>query len=161
MSSCKLENATILRDFLNVWSWRQKRSNSARLRQFLKWTTSKTKQFCETSSILRKPASWIVAVCEQSEYKGVWVRSKEQRIAIWIYPGNKQAGAPPIDALFWTDRCASEPTEGRVRWAWDKRCQRYTSRLVHRMHWPRARCDLSAFISASVTILCCSCVQWP
>ena len=22
--------------------------------------------------ILRKPASWIVAVCEQSEYKGVW-----------------------------------------------------------------------------------------
>ena len=51
MSSCKLENATILRDFLNVWSWRQKRSNSARLRQFLNWTTSKTKQFCETSSI--------------------------------------------------------------------------------------------------------------
>ena len=57
----------ILRDFLKFWTWQhQKRSNSARLPQFLnlttskrsnsarlphfsKLTTSKTKQFCETS----------------------------------------------------------------------------------------------------------------
>ena len=39
-----------LRDFLNVWTWqRQKRSNSARLLHFSKLTTSKTKEFCETS----------------------------------------------------------------------------------------------------------------
>ena len=44
---CKLE-----RDFLNVSTWqRQKRSNSERRPQFLNLTTSKTKQFCETSSI--------------------------------------------------------------------------------------------------------------
>ena len=46
-----IKNAAILRGFLNVWTWqRQKRSNSARLPHFLKLTTSKTKQFCETSS---------------------------------------------------------------------------------------------------------------
>ena len=40
----------MLRDFLNFWAWqRQKRSNSARLPYFLKLTTSKTKQFWETS----------------------------------------------------------------------------------------------------------------
>ena len=35
------------------------------------------------------------------------MRRKEQRIAIWIYPGNKQAGTPPIDALFldWSMCC--------------------------------------------------------
>ena len=45
LSICKLENEAILRDFLSFWTWQhQKRSNSARL------TTSKTKQFCETSS---------------------------------------------------------------------------------------------------------------
>ena len=43
------KNAAIQRDFLNFWTWqRQKRSNSARLFHF-KLTTSKTKQFCETS----------------------------------------------------------------------------------------------------------------
>ena len=46
-----IKNAAILRDCLNSWTWqRQKRSNSARLPQFLNLTTSKTKQFCETSS---------------------------------------------------------------------------------------------------------------
>ena len=51
LSICKLENEAILRDFLNFCTWqRQKRSNSARLPHFLKLTTSKTKQFCETSS---------------------------------------------------------------------------------------------------------------
>ena len=49
---CKLENEAILRDFFSFWTWQhQKRSNSARLPQFLNLTTSKTKQFCETSSI--------------------------------------------------------------------------------------------------------------
>ena len=46
-----VKNASSLRDFLNVWTWRrQKRSNSARLPQCLNLTTSETKQFCETSS---------------------------------------------------------------------------------------------------------------
>ena len=40
----------MLRDFLNFCTWQhQKRKNSARLPQFSKLTTSKTKQFCETS----------------------------------------------------------------------------------------------------------------
>ena len=71
LSNCKLENAAILRDFLNFWTWqhpkqsysarlpqflnltwqRQKRNKSARLPQALNLTTSKTKQFCETSWI--------------------------------------------------------------------------------------------------------------
>ena len=45
-----VKNEAILRDILNFWTWqRQKRSNSARLPHFSKLTTSKTKQFCETS----------------------------------------------------------------------------------------------------------------
>ena len=52
LSICKLENEAILRDFLSFWTWQhQKRSNSARFPQFLNLTTSKTKQFCESSSI--------------------------------------------------------------------------------------------------------------
>ena len=51
LSICKLENLAILRDFFIFPSWQdQKRSTSARLPHFLKLTTSKTKQFCETSS---------------------------------------------------------------------------------------------------------------
>ena len=49
-----IKNAASVRDFLNVWTWqRQKRSNSARLLHSSKLTTSKTKQFCETSSIFK------------------------------------------------------------------------------------------------------------
>ena len=49
-----IKNGAILRDFLNVWTWqRQKHSDSARLLHFSKLTTSKTKQFCETSSIFQ------------------------------------------------------------------------------------------------------------
>ena len=45
-----IKNKAILRDFLNFWIWRrQKRSNSATLPHFSKLTTSKTKEFCETS----------------------------------------------------------------------------------------------------------------
>ena len=50
LSICKLENATSLRDLLNISTWqRQKRNNSVRLLHFSKLTTSKTKQFCEKS----------------------------------------------------------------------------------------------------------------
>ena len=46
----KIKYAASLRDFLNFWTWqRQKRSNSAKLPHFSKLTTSRTKQFCETS----------------------------------------------------------------------------------------------------------------
>ena len=46
------KNEAILRDFLNFRHWQhQKRGYSARLPQFLNLTTSKTKQFCETSLI--------------------------------------------------------------------------------------------------------------
>ena len=50
----QVENEAILRDFLNFWTWHhRKRSNSARLPQLLNLTTSKTKLFCETSSIFQ------------------------------------------------------------------------------------------------------------
>ena len=52
LSICNIENEALLRDFLIFRSWpHQKWSNSARLLRFLNWTTSETKQFCETSSI--------------------------------------------------------------------------------------------------------------
>ena len=52
LSICQLENQALLRDLLIFRCWQhQKRSNSARILHFLNWTTSKTKQFCETSSI--------------------------------------------------------------------------------------------------------------
>ena len=51
LSICKFENLAILRDFFIIPSWQhQKRSSSVRLPHFLKLTTSKTKQFWETSS---------------------------------------------------------------------------------------------------------------
>ena len=47
----------IMRDFFNFWTWQHpKGSNSARLLQFSNLTTSKTKQFCETSF---KNESWV------------------------------------------------------------------------------------------------------
>ena len=46
-----VKNVAILRDFVIFQSWQhQQRSNSARLPQYFNLTTSKTKQFCETSS---------------------------------------------------------------------------------------------------------------
>ena len=52
-----IKNAAILRDFLIFCTWQhQKRINSARLPHFFELTTSKTKQFCETSS---KMESWV------------------------------------------------------------------------------------------------------
>ena len=50
-----IKNEAILRDFLNVWTWqRQKRSTSSRLLHVSKLTTSKTKQFSETSSMCER-----------------------------------------------------------------------------------------------------------
>ena len=80
LSICKFENEALLRDFLNSWTWRrkknetilrdflifwtwqhQKRNKSARLPQFWKLTTSKTKQFCDTffknGKLSAKPAA--------------------------------------------------------------------------------------------------------
>ena len=51
LTICKLENPATLRGFFIFPSWQhQKSCISARLPHFLKLTTSKTKQFCETSS---------------------------------------------------------------------------------------------------------------
>ena len=41
------------------------------------------------SYLLRKPASWIVAVCEQSEYKGVWGEGLPKSAKISLLPGGK------------------------------------------------------------------------
>ena len=47
-----IKNAALLRDFLIFWSWlHQTENTSARPPPFFKLTTSKTKQFCETSFI--------------------------------------------------------------------------------------------------------------
>ena len=57
-----VKNAAILRDFLNFRSWQeQKRSNSGRLPHFSTVTTSKTKQFCETSFKNRKLSAELTA----------------------------------------------------------------------------------------------------
>ena len=54
-----------LRDFLNFWTWqRQKRNKSARLPHFFKLTTSKTKQFCETSFKNGKLSAELTASCQ-------------------------------------------------------------------------------------------------
>ena len=57
-----VKNETILRDFCSFWTWQHpKRSNSARLLHFLNMTTSKTKQFCETSFKNRKLSAALTA----------------------------------------------------------------------------------------------------
>ena len=49
----KLETEAVLPDVLSFWTWQhQKHCNSARHLQFSNLTTSTTKQFCETFSIL-------------------------------------------------------------------------------------------------------------
>ena len=60
-----VKNETILRDFLNFRTWQnQKRSKSARLPQFSKFTTSKTKQFSETSFKNGKLSAELMASCQ-------------------------------------------------------------------------------------------------
>ena len=57
-----IKNAASLRDFLNFWTWqRQKRSYSVRPPHFFKLTTSKMKQFCETSFKNRKLSAELTA----------------------------------------------------------------------------------------------------
>ena len=64
-----IKNGAILRDFLNVWTWqRQKRSNPARLLHFSKLTTSKTKQFCENSSIFELNNVKNKKICETASF---------------------------------------------------------------------------------------------
>ena len=60
-----IKNAAILGDFLNFWTWQcQKRSYCARLPQFFKLTTSKMKQFCETSFKNKKLSAELTASCQ-------------------------------------------------------------------------------------------------
>ena len=60
-----IKNEAILRDFFIFWTWQHpKRSNSARLLQFLNLTTSKTKQFCETSFKNGKLRAELTASCQ-------------------------------------------------------------------------------------------------
>ena len=60
-----VKNETILRDFFIFWTWQHpKRSNSARLLQFLNLTTLKTKQFCETSFKNGKFSAALPASCQ-------------------------------------------------------------------------------------------------
>ena len=55
----------MMRDILNFWTWqRQKRDKSARLPHFSKLTTSKTKQFCETSFKNGKLSAELTGSCE-------------------------------------------------------------------------------------------------
>ena len=60
-----VKNETILRDFLNFWTWQnQKRNNPARLPQLSKLTTSKTRQFCEISFKNGKLSAELTASCQ-------------------------------------------------------------------------------------------------
>ena len=60
-----IKNAAIQRDFLNFCTWQyQNRNNSARLPHFSKLTTSKTKQFCETSFKNGKLSAELTASCQ-------------------------------------------------------------------------------------------------
>ena len=69
--TCKLGNKAILQGFFHFRRWHhQNRSNSARLPQFSKLTTSKTKQFCETSSISKLTTSKTKQFCETSFKNG-------------------------------------------------------------------------------------------
>ena len=69
LSICKLEKEAVLRDVLRFWTWQQqKRSNSARLPQCLKLTTSKTKQFCETFLIFELDSARNKEFCDTSSF---------------------------------------------------------------------------------------------
>ena len=60
-----IKNETFLRDVCSFWTWQHpKRSNSARLLQFLNLTKSKTKQFCETSFKNGKLRAALTASCQ-------------------------------------------------------------------------------------------------
>ena len=78
LSICKLGNLAILRDFFVFQSWQhQKRSNSARLPQCLNLTTSKTQQFCETSSFFKVDNIKNEAILQ--DFLNVWTWQRQKR----------------------------------------------------------------------------------
>ena len=82
LSICKIENEAILRDVLKFWTWQhQKRSNSARLPQSLNLTTSKTKQFCETSSFFKVDNIQNEAILRDIHNIPTWQRQKRSSSA--------------------------------------------------------------------------------
>ena len=82
LSICKTENEAILRDVLKFWTWQhQKRSNSARLPQSLNLTTSKTKQFCETSSFFKVDNIQNEAILRDIHNIPTWQRQKRSSSA--------------------------------------------------------------------------------
>ena len=82
LSICKLENEAILRDVLTFWTWQlKKRSKSARLPQCLNLTTSKTKQFCETSSFFKVDNIKNEAILRDFLYISTWQRQKRSNSA--------------------------------------------------------------------------------
>ena len=82
LSICKLENQAILRDFFIIQSWQhQKRSNSARPPQCLNLTTSKMKQFCETSSMFELDNVKNEAILRDFLNISTWQRQKRTNSA--------------------------------------------------------------------------------
>ena len=82
LSICKLENEAILQDVLRFWTWKhQKRNNSAKLSQCLNLTTSKTNQFCETSSFFKVDNIKNEAILRDLLNFWVWQRQKRNNSA--------------------------------------------------------------------------------
>ena len=77
-----IKNKAILRDFLMFRSWQhEKRSKSARLLHFLNLTTSKTKQFSETSSIFELDNVKKEAILQDFLIFGSWQHQKPSNSA--------------------------------------------------------------------------------
>ena len=93
-SSCfqvdNIKNAALLRDFLIFWNWQhQKRSNSARHPHFLKLTTSKTKQFCETSSFFQVDNITNEAILRDFFNFSTWQHQKTQQFCETSFKNGK------------------------------------------------------------------------
>ena len=77
-----VRNETILRDFLNFWTWQHpKRSNSERLPQFWNLTTSETNRFSETSSIFELDNIQNEAILRDFLNFGTWYHPKRSNYA--------------------------------------------------------------------------------
>ena len=89
LSICKLENEAILQDVLRFWTWKhQKRNNSAKLSQCLNLTTSKTNQFCETSSFFKVDNIKNEAILRDLLNFWVWQRQKRNNSARILHFSN-------------------------------------------------------------------------
>ena len=98
LSVCKIENKAILRDVLRFWTWQhQKRSKSARLPQCLKLTTSKTKQFCETSSSCELDNVRNEAILR--DFLNVWSWQHQKRSNSARRPSKMESWAQSLTAL--------------------------------------------------------------